>query len=95
MSDRIALLTLDWLREKAIAVPADVSIVGFDGVPDGEVSEPPLTTVKQPIADIGRRAVELILEYDGTARRDMLGTELVVRRSTAAPPATKPRTPRR
>jgi DNA-binding LacI/PurR family transcriptional regulator len=94
MSDRIALLTLDWLREEAIAVPGEVSIVGFDGVPDGEVSEPPLTTVKQPIADIGRRAVELILEHDGTARRDMLDTELVVRRSTAPPPhpASKPRT---
>lgn len=97
MSDRIALLAIEWLRDKAIAVPADVSIVGFDGVPDGEVSEPPLTTVKQPIADIGRRAVELILEHDGTPRRIMLGTELVVRRSTAAAPqpATEPRTRRK
>ncbi len=57
MSDKIALHALDWLSAQGISVPGDVSIVGFDGVPEGEVSEPPLTTIAQPMAEMGRRAV--------------------------------------
>jgi len=86
MSDRIALHALDWLSERGIAVPQQVSIVGFDGVPEGADSSPPLTTVAQPMAEMGRRAVHSILEYDGTVRRETLDVELVVRSSTAAPP---------
>ena len=62
MSDRIALLALDWLRERGLSVPGDVSIVGFDGVPEAASSEPPLTTVAQPIAQMGRLAVQMILD---------------------------------
>ncbi len=85
MSDKIALHALDWLRERGLAVPRDVSIIGFDGVPEGEVSEPPLTTVAQPMAEMGRRAVETILAFDGTIRRETLDIELIVRGSTAPP----------
>ena len=70
--------------ERGIAVPQQVSIVGFDGVPEGELSEPPLTTIAQPMAEMGRRAVQTILEFDGTVRRETLDVELVVRESTAA-----------
>lgn len=86
MSDRIALHALDWLRQHDIAVPGDVSIVGFDGVPESAISEPPLTTVAQPIAEMGRRAVKAILENDGSLTRQLLPVELVVRASSGPPP---------
>ena len=84
MSDTVALFALDWLREHAIGVPQAVSIVGFDGVPEGAHSDPPLTTIAQPMVEMGRRAVQTILEFDGTVRRETMQAELVVRRSTAA-----------
>jgi DNA-binding LacI/PurR family transcriptional regulator len=85
MSDKVALIALEWLAAKGISVPGDVSVVGFDGVPEGEVSEPPLTTIAQPMAEMGRRAVETILAFDGTIRRETLDVELIVRESTARP----------
>ena len=84
MSDTAALFALDWLREHGIVVPQAVSIVGFDGVPEGAHSDPPLTTIAQPMVEMGRRAVQTILEFDGTVRRQTMQAELVVRRSTAA-----------
>ena len=86
MSDRIALHALDWLRQHDIAVPGDVSIVGFDGVPEGAVSKPPLTTIVQPIAEMGRLAVKAILENDGTFSRQSLPVDLVVRASSGPSP---------
>ncbi|WP_163271473.1 LacI family DNA-binding transcriptional regulator [Chelativorans alearense] len=84
-SDRIAFLALDWFKAKGISVPADVSIVGFDGVPESATSTPPLTTIRQPIAEIGRRAVRAILDHAGETWREKIDTELVVRGSTAPP----------
>lgn len=88
MSDKIALHALDWLSARGISVPDDVSIIGFDGVPEGETSKPPLTTIAQPMAEMGRRAVQTILNFDGTIRREMLDVELMVRGSTAPPHKT-------
>ena len=85
-SDGIALIALKWLAARGIAVPRDVSIVGFDGVPEGVTSTPPLTTIAQPIAEIGRLAVKAILDYDGTISRRMVDIALTVRGSTAPPP---------
>jgi DNA-binding LacI/PurR family transcriptional regulator len=85
MSDRMALAALEWLAARGISVPGDVSVVGFDGVPEGEASDPPLTTIAQPMAEMGRRAVEMILSFDGTIRRETLDVELIVRGSTAPP----------
>jgi DNA-binding LacI/PurR family transcriptional regulator len=87
MSDRAALIALDWLRARGLAVPGDVSVIGFDGVPEGAVSEPPLTTIAQPIAEIGRRAAELILDGIESPQRERVDVELVVRASTAPPKA--------
>jgi DNA-binding LacI/PurR family transcriptional regulator len=86
MSDHIAMFALDWLREHNLRVPEDVSIIGFDGVPETALTEPPLTTVEQPIAEIGRRAVERILSGDVSVKREILPVTLVVRGSTARPP---------
>ena len=84
-SDRIAMRALDWLGGRGLAVPGDVSVIGFDGVPEGASSEPPLTTVSQPIVELGRRAVEVIIEHGREVRRETLAVELVVRGSTGPP----------
>lgn len=84
-SDRLALFAIEWLRERGLSVPRDVSVVGFDGVPEAAVSSPPLTTIAQPIADIGRNAVQLILNRGEGETRRTLGVSLVVRGSTAPP----------
>jgi DNA-binding LacI/PurR family transcriptional regulator len=86
-SDAIALNALNWLKARGIAVPADVSVIGFDDVAESAASTPPLTTIAQPITEIGRRAVKMILDYDGTVRRELVDFSLVVRGSTAPPPA--------
>lgn len=84
-SDRIALIAMDWLRARGLSVPGEVSIVGFDGVPESATSVPPLTTVQQPIAEIGRRAVKAVLAHGAGTRREKLEVALVVRGSTAPP----------
>lgn len=84
MSDKVALIALDWLSERGISVPRDVSIVGYDGVPETAFSNPPLTTVVQPMVEMGRRAVQTILNFDGAVRRETLDVELIERASTAA-----------
>jgi DNA-binding LacI/PurR family transcriptional regulator len=85
MSDKVALHALEWFRARGISVPGDVSIVGFDGVPDGEVSKPPLTSIRQPMMEMGLRAAKAILEFDGTIHREIMPLELVVRGTTAPP----------
>ena len=85
-SDVIALIALDWMRARGIAVPQAVSIVGFDGVPEGATATPPLTTIAQPIVEMGRQAANMILAYDGTVSRQVVDFSLAVRGSTAPPP---------
>ncbi len=86
-SDAIALIALRWLKARGIAVPGEVSIIGFDGVPEAEVSDPPLTTIRQPVDEMGRHAVKAILEHGDEVWRETLAVSLVVRQSTAPPPA--------
>jgi DNA-binding LacI/PurR family transcriptional regulator len=85
-SDRMAIAAIAWLWDHGMAVPRDVSVIGFDGVTEGTVTSPALTTIAQPTADIGRLAVQAIVEPDGVIRRHQLPVELVVRGSTAPPP---------
>jgi DNA-binding LacI/PurR family transcriptional regulator len=84
-SDRMALIAIDWLKARGMTVPDDVSIIGFDGVPEAATATPPLTTIAQPIADIGRNAVRIILEGGEGVQRRTLDVALVVRGSTAPP----------
>jgi len=79
------MFALDWMHEKHLRVPQDVSIIGFDGVPEAALTTPPLSTIEQPIAEIGRRAVERILSGDTEVKREILPVTLVVRGSTAEP----------
>lgn len=84
MSDRVALSAIEWLEGRGLRVPQDISVIGYDGIPEGSASRPKLTTVSQPIEEIGRRAVEIILEGGDEIRRETLPVELVIRESTAA-----------
>jgi DNA-binding LacI/PurR family transcriptional regulator len=69
-------------------VPHDVSIVGFDDIPEAAHFWPPLTTVRQDFPELGRRCVAQLLGTMGKAPSGYAGPiqpELIVRRSTAAP----------
>ncbi|MEP6564227.1 MAG: LacI family DNA-binding transcriptional regulator [Mesorhizobium sp.] len=87
MSDRMAMIAIEWLQARGLTVPGDVSIVGFDGVPGAALCDPALTTVAQPIAEIGRRAARAILDFDGKVLRETLDVELIVRASAGPAPA--------
>jgi DNA-binding LacI/PurR family transcriptional regulator len=81
MTDLMALGVLDYAKTAGIALPERLSVVGFDGIPEAATSDPPLTTVAQPIREKGRVAAELIFEK-GSVRTEMLPVTLVVRGST-------------
>jgi LacI family transcriptional regulator len=78
-------------RERGIEVPADLSIVGCDDVPEATAVHPSLTTVRQPLSEIGRAAARLLHEQitrpGTTTHGTRVGAQLVVRETTAAAPA--------
>ena len=65
-NDLTALGLLHAFREAGIRVPADVSVVGFDDVPEAAHFWPPLTTIRQDFAEVGRRALALLLSELGS-----------------------------
>ncbi|MEU4690206.1 LacI family DNA-binding transcriptional regulator [Actinoplanes sp. NPDC023714] len=89
-NDRIALGVLRALHEAGRRVPEEVSVVGFDDMPDSGFFLPPLTTVHQDFAELGRRALALLLRHLGrpgaAPPEDVLvAPSLVARASTTAP----------
>ncbi|WP_216322156.1 LacI family DNA-binding transcriptional regulator [Deinococcus aestuarii] len=62
-SDELALGVMSAARTKGIRVPDDLSVMGFDDLPLAEMSLPPLTTVRQPLYGMGRRAATLLLDH--------------------------------
>lgn len=78
------------LQGRGLAVPADISVVGFDDQPFCGYLNPPLTTVRQPLEAMGREAMRVLLhrieEQFDYHPQALLPTELVVRGSTAPPP---------
>jgi DNA-binding LacI/PurR family transcriptional regulator len=86
MSDRLALAAMAWLNGQGLRVPQDVSVVGFDGVPEAATSTPPLTTMEQPFRLIAERAVAAILDGEVPDGREVLPPVLVVRGSTGPAP---------
>jgi DNA-binding LacI/PurR family transcriptional regulator len=67
MSDPIALGAIRAVRRAGLAVPQDVSIVGFDDSALMNATDPPLTTVRQPIEPMGRMVIELLVVRGSTA----------------------------
>ncbi|MCS5716070.1 LacI family transcriptional regulator [Herbiconiux sp. CPCC 205716] len=94
-NDLIAIGLLIEFARHGIRVPDDVSVVGFDDLSWAQATTVPLTTVRQPRAELGARAVRLLLdEIDGGSAHEhgrvLLDPELVVRESSGAPRTTPP-----
>ncbi|CAL8977742.1 HTH-type transcriptional repressor PurR [Cellulomonas sp. T2.31MG-18] len=66
-SDQVALQALDTLAELGVDVPGDVLVTGFDGVLAGRLSNPTLTTVRQPMEAMGRLAARLLVDHSADA----------------------------
>ena len=88
-NDSAALGAMEVLDDARLDIPGDVSLVGFDDLALAQLPRISLTTVGQPRSDLGRDAVQLLLErLDGgreTARHVMLSPALVVRATTGPP----------
>lgn len=86
-NDMVAFAVISALGKSGVRVPEDVSVIGFDGLALGARFNPPLTTVRQPIADMGHIAIELAEKQniDGSVDHIVLEPELLVRGSTAGP----------
>jgi DNA-binding LacI/PurR family transcriptional regulator len=85
-NDLSAISAMDVLREDAIKVPEQVKIVGFDDSPIASSSNPSITTIRQPIRELGAEvALSLLAILDGEEVADkLLDVELIVRESTTA-----------
>ncbi|CAG0947673.1 Catabolite control protein A [Anaerolineae bacterium] len=87
----MTLGALSAIRECGLKIPDDISIVGFDDMPWASLLQPPLTAVAQPTYELGQKSAELLLarlnEPDIPVAHLQLDTTLIVRGSTAAPPA--------
>jgi LacI family transcriptional regulator len=88
-SDQMALGVYEAVRRRGLRVPDDISVVGFDDLPEVRWSSPPLTTVRQPLAEMGVLAARTALRLARGERiespRIELATELVIRDSAAPP----------
>jgi DNA-binding LacI/PurR family transcriptional regulator len=87
-NDQMALGALRALREAGLRTPQDVAVVGFDDIPESEFFAPPLTTVRQDFATVGKHSIALLLDLiEGRAPSGAPGVaiepQLVVRASTA------------
>ena len=89
-NDKIAVGALRAARERGLRVPHDLSVAGFDDTTVSQATDPMLTTVRQPLAELGRMAVTMLIRmiqrHELDARHVELATDVVVRGSTAPPP---------
>jgi DNA-binding LacI/PurR family transcriptional regulator len=88
-SDHMALGLIHAIRDAGLDIPGDVSVVGFDDIPDAKHFWPPLTTIRQDFGEIGRSAVGVLLaEVSGDAvhERVQILPELVIRGTTGRAP---------
>jgi LacI family transcriptional regulator len=85
-NDLTAIATVEVATELGLRVPADLSVIGFDNIPESALNIPPLSTVNQPIHEMGRTAVNLLIKLirgePVEATHVTLATNLVVRQST-------------
>ena len=84
-NDVMAFGAMEAIRERGLRIPADISIVSFDDIPEAANVHPPLTTVKQPLEEMGRIATRMLLEHikdpESPIERVELPTDLVIRQS--------------
>ncbi len=90
-SDALAIGAITALQEAGLRVPEDVAVMGFDGMEAGANLQPPLSTVFQPVADLGREAVRIVLATIDDPERipvqHFLPTRLTLRRSCGCEPS--------
>jgi DNA-binding LacI/PurR family transcriptional regulator len=90
-SDLMAVGAIEAARVLGLDVPHDLAVLGFDDLPLAANTHPPLTTIRQPLYDMGRMAAQMVVDL--AAKRGLLSrqvelpTQLIVRASCAAPPA--------
>lgn len=86
VNDFVAMGAMEVLRDAGLRVPQDVAVAGFDDLPLAATLDPPLTTVRQHVPQIGAEAARIMLDLlddqEPAPRRVLLPTELVVRAST-------------
>ena len=87
-NDRLAKGAISALNEAGLKVPQDVSIIGYDDIPEAEFSDPPLTTIRQPMQEVGKAAASLLIKLvedpNATPQQMLFNTELVSRSSCAS-----------
>lgn len=87
-SDRITVGTLSYLNKKGIRIPDETGIAGFSNFSSPELFTPPLTTIKQPAFEMGKKAAELLINLIESKRQPktfehiILPTELIIRKSS-------------
>jgi LacI family transcriptional regulator len=89
-NDELAVTVLHAARERGLRVPDDLSVVGFDDSDNARITTPGLTSVRQPLAEMGRMAVTLLLQLLESGRVAGVSVELAIRlveRDSTAPPA--------
>jgi DNA-binding LacI/PurR family transcriptional regulator len=92
VSDLMALGVMGALHEVGLQPGADIAVVGYDDIPTAQYFQPPLSSVRQPIAEVGERVVEMLLKVIAgeplEVRRVLLTPELIVRASSGDPVAS-------
>ncbi|WP_308797849.1 LacI family DNA-binding transcriptional regulator [Agromyces silvae] len=83
-NDMAAFGFMSQVSERGVRIPEDLSVTGFDGVAIGATFNPSITTVAQPLAELGRRAIEVAERFvsTGVIEHELLVPELLIRRST-------------
>jgi LacI family transcriptional regulator len=92
-NDSMALGAMHALSVRGLVVPRDVSVVGFDDIPEAAHFRPPLTTVRQDFEELGALLMSRLfaaIESDGSPRPSKVLPTLVVRESTAPPARDEP-----
>ena len=88
-NDVSAFGAMEAVRQRGLRIPEDCSILGFDDIPQAALAYPALTTVRQPLTELGSVAAQLLLTYienpDAAVQRIELPTELISRQSCQAP----------
>ncbi|EJC83101.1 transcriptional regulator [Rhizobium leguminosarum bv. trifolii WSM2297] len=89
-SDDMAISFVSCIKRAGLSIPNDLSVVSFDGSPVCEFSSPPLSTIEQPVEEMGRAAVDLLLDAIGQTQnpgsvRTIIRSKLIPRESIAPP----------
>jgi LacI family transcriptional regulator len=93
-NDIAAIGAIRALKDAGLAVPQDVSVVGFDDIQSAAYSTPSLTTVRQPLLEMGRRGAQVLLERIANRENEypreiVMAPEFIVRESTGPAPAQR------